>query len=75
MVGGFDSSGTPTGSFTGLIDDVQLYSGALSSADVQLLFANPGQTMAIPEPSTGTVLTGVLVLGLALWRRSGAGKN
>jgi hypothetical protein len=71
LVGGVNFSGTPTGLFTGLVDDVQIYSSALSTANVQFLFLNPGQTLAVPEPSAGALLaTGVFVLGLALWRRS-----
>ena len=72
LVGGANSAGIPTGFFAGLVDDVQLYSGALSSAEVQFLFSNPGQTTAIPEPSAGAVLAGVLGLGLA-WRRRQVG--
>jgi hypothetical protein len=70
LVGGVNFGGTPTGLFTGLVDDVQIYSSALTSANVQYLFLNPGQTLAVPEPSVGALLaTGVLVLGLTLWRR------
>lgn len=37
--------------FTGIIDDVQIYSRELAEAEVQFLFANPGDTAGVSEPS------------------------
>jgi hypothetical protein len=42
LVGGLTYGGTPTGNFTGLIDDVQVYDHALSAVEVQLVFHDPG---------------------------------
>jgi hypothetical protein len=43
LIGVLDpTGGTPSEWFNGRIDDVQVYSGALSPADVQFLHANPG---------------------------------
>lgn len=55
--------GTPVDYFGGLIDDVQVYSTALTGSQVAWLSANPGQ--AIPEPGT----CGLAGLGLLMWRR------
>lgn len=50
-----------------LFDDVQIYSNALSDAEVAFLFENPGQV--VPEPATAFLLaTGLLGLGLARGR-------
>jgi hypothetical protein len=47
VIGGSDDGGnSPAGSFTGLIDDVQIYIGALSAGQVQYLYSHPGQTLA-----------------------------
>ncbi|HTV41672.1 MAG TPA: LamG domain-containing protein [Candidatus Sulfotelmatobacter sp.] len=46
--------GTTLSSYTGLLDDMQVYSGVLSASDVAALYANPGTT--IPDtaaPSDG----------------------
>jgi uncharacterized repeat protein (TIGR02543 family) len=45
LIGGFTAGG-PTGFFTGLIDEVQVYNYALTGADVDFLFANPSQVIA-----------------------------
>lgn len=72
VVGGYNISGTPTGAFAGLVDDVQLYSSALSGGEVQLLFAHPGQTTAIPEPGAAGLwlATGMGVFALLRARRN-----
>jgi hypothetical protein len=49
-----NSTGAVTGGFNGLIDDVQLYDGALTAADIQYLDSNPGA--ALPEPATLSLL-------------------
>ena len=38
--------------FTGIIDDVQIYSRELAEDEVQFLFANPGETASTPETPT-----------------------
>ena len=44
MVGGTsDNNGVKQGSYSGLIDDVQIYNNALSDPDVDFLFQHPGQ--------------------------------
>lgn len=53
--------------FTGLIDDLQVYSGALSASDVSFLYHNAGQ--AIPAPATYASLAGLGALGSAVWHR------
>jgi hypothetical protein len=42
LVGGLLVGANPTGFFTGLIDDVQVYCGVLTDAQIQFLFDNPG---------------------------------
>lgn len=65
MVGGiFNSSGTAISTFTGKVDDLQIYGEVLSDDDVNYLFNNPGS--AVPEPAT---ITALLVGGLAAIRR------
>lgn len=53
LIGGYNQ-GTPVASYTGLVDDVQVYSHAVTSANVQYLFDNPGQV--IPEPASAILL-------------------
>ncbi len=69
VIGGFSSASTPTARYSGLIDDVQVYDVALSDAEVQFLFQNPGQVVAQPVPSLGAAgraaLAG-LILGASL---------
>ncbi|HKQ40403.1 MAG TPA: LamG-like jellyroll fold domain-containing protein [Verrucomicrobiae bacterium] len=48
LLGGANFDGTPRGMFTGLLDDVQVYDHALSSAEVQFLFIHPGRVMTSP---------------------------
>ncbi|MBN2210574.1 MAG: PEP-CTERM sorting domain-containing protein [Sedimentisphaerales bacterium] len=59
--------GTPveiTYPFNGLMDDVQYYTNALSAAEVEYLYANPGAV--VPEPATLVLLA---VGGVAFLRR------
>lgn len=68
LVGGeHNSSGTATAFYTGQVDDLQVYTGALSASDISFLFTNPGS--AIPEPSTYAALAGLAALGWALTQR------
>jgi hypothetical protein len=68
-VGGWGGTG-----YTGLVDDVQLYTGVLQAADVSNLYANPGAT--VPNYA-GTNASSPLTLGKALnatnliWTSSG----
>jgi ribonucleotide monophosphatase NagD (HAD superfamily) len=57
----------PAARYTGLIDDLQVYSHALSDADVQFIFDNPGSV--VPEPACGTLCVGAAALLLAARRR------
>ena len=53
VIGGADNNANnPDGSFTGLIDDVQIYNGALSASQVQYLYNHPDQTLAPPTLSS-----------------------
>jgi hypothetical protein len=47
----FSIGGVAGSSYSGLLDDVQFYSGVLSGADVAYLFHNPG--LAVPDASAG----------------------
>ena len=58
------NSGSDADFYSGLIDDVQVYTGSLSGAEVSTLFNTPGIT--VPEPSA--LLLSALG-GLALLRR------
>lgn len=57
LIGGVNFGGVPTGLFTGLIDDVQIYNNALSDDEVDFLFRYPGQVVGTnPElPPAGVV--------------------
>ena len=55
--------------FTGIIDDVQIYSRELAEEEVQFLFANPGDTAGVPDGPVG--LQDVTVPGDALVRVDG----
>ena len=53
LIGGIDDAGNPTfgassfyGGFDGKMDDLQIYSGVLSSTEIASLHANPGSTAA-----------------------------
>jgi hypothetical protein len=62
----YDGSYHPT--YTGLIDDVQVYDNALTSSEVQWLYEHPGQV--VPEASTLCLLgVGLAALAAAHWRR------
>jgi len=58
LIGGFNSAGAPTSSFTGSVDDVQIYNRALSDGEINFLFANPGLEI-VPTTVTGTVRNAV----------------
>jgi hypothetical protein len=64
VIGGGDNNpNNPDGSFTGLVDDVQIYNGALSAAQIQYLDSNPGQTLVSSVPDGGMT---ICLLGLSL---------
>ena len=42
LIGGITTGTTPTAEFTGLVDDVQIYNRALTDAEIDILFINPG---------------------------------
>ncbi|KAF0175877.1 MAG: peptidase domain protein [Limisphaerales bacterium] len=43
LIGGVTVGTTPTGNYSGLVDDVQIYNRALADAEIDFLFQNPGQ--------------------------------
>ena len=62
LVGGISVGGTPTANYTGLVDDVQVYRGALTDAQVHFLYTHPGQstggaTIDFESVARGTVVT------------------
>ena len=57
--------GSPTSTYTGLLDEVRMYNHALSAAEVTVL-ATPS---AVPEPASSAALAGAALLGLAATRR------
>jgi Concanavalin A-like lectin/glucanases superfamily len=50
LFGGLDHDG-PTNLYTGLIDDVQFYSSALSDSQITYLYQHPGSTIPVPIPA------------------------
>ena len=48
LIGAVNSSGTPQGGYTGLIDEVQVYDQALTASHVAFLYEYPAHT--VPEP-------------------------
>lgn len=55
----------------GYIDNVFIFNGALSQAQMAYIISNPGQSPlgAIPEPSSYGVALGGLALAVAAWKR------
>jgi hypothetical protein len=51
-----DGTGTNFSSYTGLLDDLQIYSGVLSDTEVASLYANPGTTIPNLAGSTANGL-------------------
>ena len=51
LFGGLNQSG-PINLYTGLIDDVQFYSSALSDSQINYLYQHPGSTIPVPIPAT-----------------------
>lgn len=60
--------GTFNENFSGAIDDVKIYTGALSAAEAQTLYANGRSVGVVPEP--GTWALWALGLGLVGWART-----
>lgn len=67
LIGGTTTGSTPTANFTGLVDDVQIYNRALTDAEIDILFINPGveitttpvivvppQNLSVPVGATAT---------------------
>ena len=56
LIGGSQAGLVPTASFTGLIDDVQIYDRALTDPEIDLLFRNPGsEAKTAPVTATGPI--------------------
>lgn len=68
LLGGFNQSGSATSSYTGLIDELQIYDQALTDGQIDFLFDNPAQ--AVPEPTTAGLLGAAGLLGLLRRRRA-----
>jgi len=52
LVGGYSVGGNPVSTYTGLIDDIQVYSHMLTDVEVQWLYDHPGQALpCTPAPS------------------------
>lgn len=66
-LGAFVRAGTAIDDFSGGIDEVQVYTGALSGTEVSTLFSTP--TAVVPEPSTLGLVAGFGLLGLMRRRR------
>ncbi len=66
-IGRLGRQGSPTDSYGGLVDDVQVYNNALTGGEVLYLYQNPG--VAIPEPGA-LALGGLGLLFLTFRRRS-----
>lgn len=77
LVGGIAVGSQPTGLYTGLIDDVQVYSGALSASEAQFLYQNPGVAVpeAVPEPLTILGTATAAGFGTFFKRKLGQGKK
>lgn len=86
LVGGVTVGVTPTAMYSGLVDDVQVYNRALSDAEIDFLFQNPGQEIngapfvVTPPLSTSVVLGGSVTFTATVsgtapftyqWRRNG----
>ncbi len=56
--------GSPTSTYTGLLDEVRMYNHALSAGEVATLSGT-----AVPEPASSAALAGATLLGLAATRR------
>ena len=57
LVGGYYDSdiGNPLATYTGLIDDIQVFNHNLSDEEVQWLFDHPGQVLTCTPPPSGLV--------------------
>lgn len=71
MIGGIVFAGTPTGYFTGMIDEVQIYSRAIDADEIDYLFRNPGQAL----PRNARVDCIPASRGLAAWWRGEGNAN
>ena len=65
VLGGWDNGTTATPTFTGWIDEVQVYDRSLSDADINSLFRNPGRVAANNSSLPGGVASLISVTNFA----------
>lgn len=64
LIGGVTVGTTPTGNYSGLVDDVQIYNRALADAEIDFLYQNPGQpVIGAPIITALTQNTNAVVVG------------
>lgn len=59
IIGGYNLGGQPVGGFTGKIDELQVYQAALTPAEIDFLFAHPGNEIrrhVVPPGQSSSLL-------------------
>lgn len=67
LIGAVNANGTPQGSYTGLVDEVQVYDHALTANQVAFLYEHPAHT--VPEPGHAEAIAAATLAILELARR------
>ena len=75
LIGGVVVSGSPTAAFDGWIDDLQVYTRPLGCAEVQYLYAHPGEEVPVLSDLNGDGAVDAMDLAILLgaWGPCGAG--
>ena len=74
LIGATFAGSTPTNSYTGLVDDVQLYSNALAATNAAFLFAHPGVSYLTGDVNFDGIVNGLdITLVASNWLRTGVG--